>query len=256
MEQEPQESLGTEALRRTSGRARRRALDSVYVQGEMISDGDEDNQDVEQEEEEIEVGAAAAGSRSGRRRGARSGRKTSGRRDDGESNGVQHDHGEEYGDDDDDEEDEGGEYGGQDSEGGESGVEASDQQGQEALDEDEEEEDADEPHRTRGRSYRRRPAVAGNEAAAGNSHCPARAEGGGGDEHEPLYVNAKQYHRILKRRQARARLEEMGRLSRQRKVSAAAEHAKGERSWVDVKQLISSISLFLACARDLIALSA
>ncbi|ORY92891.1 CCAAT-binding transcription factor (CBF-B/NF-YA) subunit B-domain-containing protein [Leucosporidium creatinivorum] len=39
----------------------------------------------------------------------------------------------------------------------------------------------------------------------------------GEDEHEPLYVNAKQYHRILKRRAARARLEEMGRLSRQRK---------------------------------------
>lgn len=37
-------------------------------------------------------------------------------------------------------------------------------------------------------------------------------------EDEPLYVNAKQYHRILKRRVARARLEEMGRLSRQRKV--------------------------------------
>ncbi|GJN89393.1 hypothetical protein Rhopal_002373-T1 [Rhodotorula paludigena] len=37
------------------------------------------------------------------------------------------------------------------------------------------------------------------------------------DEAEPLYVNAKQYHRILKRRMARARLEEMGRLSRERK---------------------------------------
>lgn len=35
---------------------------------------------------------------------------------------------------------------------------------------------------------------------------------------EPMYVNAKQFHRILKRRAARARLEEMGRLSRERKV--------------------------------------
>ncbi|KAK4701956.1 nuclear transcription factor Y, alpha, partial [Phenoliferia sp. Uapishka_3] len=43
----------------------------------------------------------------------------------------------------------------------------------------------------------------------------------GGDEHEPLYVNAKQYHRILKRRMARARLEEMGRLSRERKVRSS-----------------------------------
>ncbi|KAG6889575.1 hypothetical protein C0992_004683 [Termitomyces sp. T32_za158] len=35
---------------------------------------------------------------------------------------------------------------------------------------------------------------------------------------EPLYVNAKQYFRILKRRVARARLEEVHRLSRQRKA--------------------------------------
>lgn len=46
--------------------------------------------------------------------------------------------------------------------------------------------------------------------------------GHGGDEYEPLYVNAKQYHRIMKRRVARARLEEMGRLSRERKVSRSA----------------------------------
>ncbi|KAF8629166.1 hypothetical protein AX17_005751 [Amanita inopinata Kibby_2008] len=36
-------------------------------------------------------------------------------------------------------------------------------------------------------------------------------------DEEPLYVNAKQYYRILKRRIARARLEEVHRLSRQRK---------------------------------------
>jgi hypothetical protein len=39
------------------------------------------------------------------------------------------------------------------------------------------------------------------------------------DNEEPLYVNAKQYHRILKRRMARARLEELNRLVRSRKVS-------------------------------------
>jgi len=37
-------------------------------------------------------------------------------------------------------------------------------------------------------------------------------------DEEPLYVNAKQYYRILKRRVARTRLEEVHRLSRQRKV--------------------------------------
>jgi hypothetical protein len=42
------------------------------------------------------------------------------------------------------------------------------------------------------------------------------------DNEEPLYVNAKQYHRILKRRTARARLEELNRLSRSRKVSGEA----------------------------------
>ncbi|CAE6467689.1 unnamed protein product [Rhizoctonia solani] len=36
-------------------------------------------------------------------------------------------------------------------------------------------------------------------------------------DEEPLYVNAKQYHRILKRRGARARLEEVHRLSKERK---------------------------------------
>jgi hypothetical protein len=36
-------------------------------------------------------------------------------------------------------------------------------------------------------------------------------------DEEPLYVNAKQYHRILKRRAARARLQELHRLSKQRK---------------------------------------
>ncbi|BGP24649.1 nuclear transcription factor Y, alpha [Rhodotorula toruloides] len=54
-------------------------------------------------------------------------------------------------------------------------------------------------------------------ASGSNGAGAVLEEAAAQDEAEPLYVNAKQYHRILKRRMARARLEEMGRLSRERK---------------------------------------
>ncbi|KAK3807452.1 MAG: CCAAT-binding transcription factor (CBF-B/NF-YA) subunit B-domain-containing protein, partial [Linnemannia gamsii] len=52
--------------------------------------------------------------------------------------------------------------------------------------------------------------------SSGDRSAASGQQAGGGDE-EPLYVNAKQYHRILKRRAARAKLEEMNRMAKIRK---------------------------------------
>ena len=60
------------------------------------------------------------------------------------------------------------------------------------------------------------PSSAGGQL--GGLQAAVVASAADGDDEEPLYVNAKQYNRILKRRLARARLEELHRLSRQRKV--------------------------------------
>ena len=57
--------------------------------------------------------------------------------------------------------------------------------------------------------------------AAGTLNALARFPLNAGDmlDEEPLYVNAKQYHRILKRRQSRAKLEAEGRIPKTRQVN-------------------------------------
>ncbi|CAH8546088.1 unnamed protein product [Schistosoma rodhaini] len=53
----------------------------------------------------------------------------------------------------------------------------------------------------------------GMSTQASSTISPGLTPGG----EEPLYVNAKQYHRILKRRQARAKLEAQGRIPKERR---------------------------------------
>lgn len=60
-------------------------------------------------------------------------------------------------------------------------------------------------------------ATAGAPAQTQMSRIPLAAGPELLEEEEPLYVNAKQYQRILKRRQARAKLEAEGRIPKERK---------------------------------------
>ena len=58
-----------------------------------------------------------------------------------------------------------------------------------------------------------------NKQALNHHHCLRCSQPGSDTGDEPLYVNAKQYHRILKRRQARAKLEASGKIPKERQVS-------------------------------------
>eukprot|EP00121_Abeoforma_whisleri_P007904 Awhi_evm1s7232 len=62
------------------------------------------------------------------------------------------------------------------------------------------------------------PDVAGDAAYQAGQPKAAATTANGGAEEEPMYVNAKQYHRILKRREARARLEQKYKISKERKT--------------------------------------
>lgn len=57
-----------------------------------------------------------------------------------------------------------------------------------------------------------------NKTAAGDFGQMMLCPSSNSSEDEPLFVNAKQYHRIMKRRAARSRRDEMTRLSKERKV--------------------------------------
>ncbi|RHZ47123.1 hypothetical protein Glove_590g25 [Diversispora epigaea] len=56
-----------------------------------------------------------------------------------------------------------------------------------------------------------------NPFVIGTTNTPPPASSGMEEHEEPLYVNAKQYHRILKRRAARAKLEAENKIQRGRK---------------------------------------
>ena len=65
-----------------------------------------------------------------------------------------------------------------------------------------------------------------NSSQAPAGRIQIAAEDPDDETSQPMYVNAKQYHRILKRRAARAKLESTGKVIRKRKVSDVSHCSK------------------------------